>query len=1040
MGLIIKRVRQRVSGSLAGFIVVAGLFLPAAVNGQNFKPFTPLRTVKTEHFEFIYPLESEETARYLAGRADAIYKRLSALFGISLQERIPVTITPHTDEVNGYMNPVPYSHILVFDTPEFIDFSLFENTLENLFTHELTHAVTAGSRGPVVQALHTVFGGWANLLAFNAPWFMIEGAAVMVESENGFGRANDPLIKAKLRQDILEGDFKTPFQAEGVWDLPPGANVYYYYGGLFCEYLVKTYGYEKFAELWQRIGSTFHFSFAKYNNGFYYIFKKVYGKHILDAWQDFENSIKITDAVDNEPHVVYKKRGTRANIADVVSFDKKVYFLDKHAAKVFVYDTTTKKTKTAVSVDSAAYNIDISPDGTRLLVSTYIRAGANAGQLSRAVAVEYKAKSGLPTGRVFKKIYSARYFRDGIIGIASDTHKTKVVYRSFEKKAVDEVLLRGSRELIFGNISPLDRNRFAFVYAVKGRRMVGLFDYEQKTAAAITAKDEKDAHDYWNYTRGLRYSGGKLLFEYNDNDRFSKLGVIDFDVDGGMSARLYRTDFSGGVHNPAWADGGIFYKSAFSQTDALSRYSGIVSVAGLEAAAATGYSAVPLKLKPWSGSLLAESGLATEAPVRGLAAPASGPAAPASGSLASGGLAVAGGSSGADGSGGGAAEAMRQWTGYRNIATTAKYFNPFNLWVPLPYLRGEASTIPFSFSGMGGFFYISDPFDSNLIFLEAYYDWEYNMLPINLTWINYSFGLPIYIYYKDYVVPHDSLPRRISEPYIYFYFQFPIFNNRLTLNIYPGFSAMYTFYGQGKEMRAGKSIEPAYAWEKLNTDMYFFNLEVILTNIMRHNWQIFGNGISQAFYLHTRLFFEDIPSLEIILENKPNLENVIIAALEPLPFINLFGIKQTLYGTYWEKTLSNIQGSGLMQQTNFSEVSLTDYTYRLKIKPQWLVGGETELKLFSLETQKSFSHLYFNRVYTTLAYRWGYWGDQAGEGTAPFLHSVIFRIGMDYSITPVSVVPVTLKPLFWMSLKLSALDGTVDEDPFLLGISFKYTY
>ncbi|MDR2490043.1 MAG: hypothetical protein LBD20_01415 [Spirochaetaceae bacterium] len=1010
MGLIIKRVRQLMRGGLAGFIVISGLLMPTAAFGQNFKPFTALRTVKTEHFEFIYPIESEETARYLAGRADAIYKRLSALFGINLGGRIPVTITPHTDEVNGYMNPVPYSHILVFDTPEFIDFTLFENTLENLFIHELTHAVTAGSKGPVVKAMHTVFGGWANLLAFNAPWFMIEGAAVMVESENGFGRANDPLVKEKLRQDILEGAFKTPFQAEGVWDLPPGANTYYNYGGLFCEYLVTTYGYAKFAELWQKIGSTFHFSFAKYNNGFYYIFKKVYGKHILDAWREFENDIAVKDAVDENPHVVYKKRGNNANIADVVSFGKKVYFLDKHAAKVFVYDTVTKKTKTAAAVDSAAYGIDVSPDGTRLLVSTYIRAGANPGQLSRAVAAEYKTKSGLPTGRVFKKIYSARYFRDGILGIASDTHKTNVVYRSFEKKAVDEVLLRGSRELIFGNISPLDRNRFAFVYAVKGRRMIGFFDYEQKTAAAATAKDDKDGHDYWNYTRGLRYSGGRLMFEYNDDDRFSKLGVIDFDADGGMSARLYRADVSGGLHNPVWADGGIFYKSAFSQTDALSRYSGLPAVSGGASGGSGGgggFTAVPLKLKPWSASLLAESGLAKEAAAGGHGAQEGG---------------------GVEGGGGEAV--MRQWTDYRNVAVAAKYFNPFNLWLPLPYLRGETSGTPLSFSGLGGFFYISDPFDSNLIFLEAYYDWEYTMIPINLTWINYSFGLPIYIYYKDYVVPNDFSPRRISEPYIYLYFQFPIFNNRLTLNINPGVSATYIFYGQGTALRGGKSVEPAYSWEKTSTDRYFFNLEVILSNIMRHKWQIFGNGLSEGFYMHTWLFTGD----------KPSFENVITAVLEPLPLIHLFGIKQTLYGAYWERNLLNIQGISLMQKTKFNDVSLTDYSYRLKMRPKWIAGGETEVKLFSVEAQKSFSHLYFNRAYTTLAYRWGYWADQGGEYTAPFLHSVILRFGMDYSVTPVSVVPITLRPLFWMSLKLSALDGTVDEAPFLFGISFSYTY
>ncbi|MDR0597594.1 MAG: hypothetical protein LBG14_03715, partial [Treponema sp.] len=80
----------------------------AAAGAQTFKPFTALRVIQTERFDIIFPPESERSARILAAKADGIYDRVSGLLGISLDRRVPVSITPHTEQFNGYMNPVPY--------------------------------------------------------------------------------------------------------------------------------------------------------------------------------------------------------------------------------------------------------------------------------------------------------------------------------------------------------------------------------------------------------------------------------------------------------------------------------------------------------------------------------------------------------------------------------------------------------------------------------------------------------------------------------------------------------------------------------------------------------------------------------------------------------------------------------------------------------------------------------------------------------------------------------------------------------------------
>ncbi|HON13156.1 MAG TPA: hypothetical protein PK897_03455, partial [Treponema sp.] len=137
------------------------LWAPLA-EAQNFKPFTRLFVVKTAHFDIIYPEQSRPTALRLASFADSVYDEVSSLLGISVKDRIPVTITPDTDDFNGYMNPFPYTHIVLFDTPMDIEWTAFQDPLRSLFLHELTHAISLNSRGGVPSFLHDIFGSWVT--------------------------------------------------------------------------------------------------------------------------------------------------------------------------------------------------------------------------------------------------------------------------------------------------------------------------------------------------------------------------------------------------------------------------------------------------------------------------------------------------------------------------------------------------------------------------------------------------------------------------------------------------------------------------------------------------------------------------------------------------------------------------------------------------------------------------------------------------------------------------------------------------------------
>jgi hypothetical protein len=95
-------------------LVLFGTLLPL-VRAQTYKPLRSLESLKTRHFEFIYPKESAQTAAELAVFADSCYEKVSGLLGIHLNERIPVTITPDTDVSNGMSWPVPRFHIILYE-------------------------------------------------------------------------------------------------------------------------------------------------------------------------------------------------------------------------------------------------------------------------------------------------------------------------------------------------------------------------------------------------------------------------------------------------------------------------------------------------------------------------------------------------------------------------------------------------------------------------------------------------------------------------------------------------------------------------------------------------------------------------------------------------------------------------------------------------------------------------------------------------------------------------------------------------------------
>lgn len=548
------------------FICVALLcaLMQSAGFSQTLVSGNPLRVIQTEYFDIIFPEQSRASAEYIASIADDTLETLAPLLGRSPVGRIPVTISPFTDEFNGYMGFFPYAHIVLYDVAPDVEFTTYRNSLESLFTHELVHVLSLGSRSPAMEFFHGLFGGWVMPTLLSAPLFMVEGVTVSFESLNGYGRSNDPLVRDRLVQARHEGAFLSPAQASGVYDHPPFGRAYYEYGGLFSSWLQKTYGMERYAHLWKELGKFSGISLRNHPGKLGRAFTRVYPVSFRSAWLAFSETFRTNSIVDGSVPVL---TGQDLMIESLAGGLSATYILDRYSRSVLSIDPESGRSVSVLKTDATSTGISISSDETTMLVSGYRKSGA----LSRAVVREYVLDTGKRTGRMWQGVKSPAYFRDGIVALSGDGHATHLVYCPSSGEQV--LLLGGNAERLFSNPVPIDETRIAFIVSEQGVRSMGIYHYDTGEVRFFSTGDALDSV-VWRYARCLSSSSGELLFSWHDEAGLYRLARISFDSTATASLSLHGIDYSGGIHAPVRSGAHIVYYARLSATDALMRYPG----------------------------------------------------------------------------------------------------------------------------------------------------------------------------------------------------------------------------------------------------------------------------------------------------------------------------------------------------------------------------------------------------------------------------------------------------------------------------------
>jgi hypothetical protein len=540
--------------------------IPAAA-GPMLAPGQKLFVIRTEHFDLIYPTASEHSALRLSLVAEEVYAEVSSKLRQSLPSRVPVVITPDIGVFNGFANPFPYMHIVLYDTPLDPGWTAFTDNFRSLFLHELTHAVSLQIKAPWASFLSGIFGSWAAPALLNAPEFMVEGAAVSFESADGIGgRANDPLVGQRLRQDILENEFKSPLEAEGVYDEYPGASIYYEYGGLFNDWLQRSYGREAYARLWKAMGGLiWSASLDLYDQGFFRAFREVYGLPFTAAWARFRQSLAILGVLDPPEPLT---GSAPASIASLAGGGDSLFWIDARSSKAWRMEAATGRLEALFDAGAGDRIADASADGRRLLVTRVL--GLPDGRNRVESLVWDRATRRFEGGSEVTDLREPRFFRDGLVGILPKLHDTDLVYIS---NGQTTILLPGSEEIMYSSPTPLESSTLALIVIVGGKRNIGLLDVDSGRLRLLRPRGETGALDY---VRQLSASGGRLWFNYDSDDRMYKLGSFD-----GQRLLLETRDWSGGVLMPRESGGRVYYLGRFSAGDRLCRYPGEASALGL---------------------------------------------------------------------------------------------------------------------------------------------------------------------------------------------------------------------------------------------------------------------------------------------------------------------------------------------------------------------------------------------------------------------------------------------------------------------------
>ena len=194
---------------------------------------------------------------------------------------------------NAYANGLK-NKISIFTTIPETDSQLgnYENWFRTVGIHEYTHIAQMTNYSGVYLLLNLLFGNYMLPNAYNPDW-IVEGIAVYSESIRSpyEGRLNDGYFDGVVASKAAAGRLPSLIEITYRDNHYPGGH-WYLYGGEFLDYLAETYGEEKFAGYFKRVGADSNITSTGLiypSLGIDWIARQVYGytfPELFKQWQE----------------------------------------------------------------------------------------------------------------------------------------------------------------------------------------------------------------------------------------------------------------------------------------------------------------------------------------------------------------------------------------------------------------------------------------------------------------------------------------------------------------------------------------------------------------------------------------------------------------------------------------------------------------------------------------------------------------------------------------------------------------------------------
>jgi len=261
------------------------------------------KTIETQDFEVFYPKGYEFQAKEVLYYLEKYQPQVKKLTGNQNKFKTRVVIQDTGMLANGYADSIN-TKISVFTYNPYP--SATQSWQRLVSVHELIHINQFLNVSGPSKALTAIFG---NAYSPNTiiPLWMVEGITVYGESQVTpyEGRLNYGYYNAIVSAQAKAGKLPDVSQANYSFQRYPG-DFYYNYGGVFFDYLAKTYGEDKFAQFFKLYGQYYWVPFIGAASPFYgldYAAINVYGRPfpvLFYEWKKYEEQKAKDWEIDGE--------------------------------------------------------------------------------------------------------------------------------------------------------------------------------------------------------------------------------------------------------------------------------------------------------------------------------------------------------------------------------------------------------------------------------------------------------------------------------------------------------------------------------------------------------------------------------------------------------------------------------------------------------------------------------------------------------------------------------------------------------------------